>query len=95
MRTKEEDPQDGVFAHALSSLNEKCTIKDAASNELLSGEALSRLVCPTLAITWPQAAWSAWEDCAEAGVLRPGSMPSYWWVNHKQTYRQETNGGYI
>jgi hypothetical protein len=72
-----------------------CTIKDAASNELLSGEALSRLVCPTLAITWPQAAWSAWEDCEEAGVLRPGSMPSYWWVNHKQTYRQETDGGYI
>lgn len=57
MRTKEEDPQDGVFAHALSSLNEKCTIKDAASNELLAGEALSRLVCPTLAITWPQAGW--------------------------------------
>ncbi len=22
-------------------------------------------------------------------------MPSYWWVNHKQTYRQETDGGYI
>lgn len=22
-------------------------------------------------------------------------MPSYWWVNHKQTYRQETEGGYI
>jgi hypothetical protein len=22
-------------------------------------------------------------------------MPSYWWVNHKQTYRQETYGGYI
>jgi hypothetical protein len=21
-------------------------------------------------------------------------MPSYWWVNHKQTYRQETDGGY-
>ena len=24
-----------------------------------------------------------------------GSVPSYWWVNHKQTYRQETDGGYI
>lgn len=23
------------------------------------------------------------------------SVPSYWWVNHKQTYRQETDGGYI
>jgi hypothetical protein len=22
-------------------------------------------------------------------------LPSYWWVNHKQTYRQETDGGYI
>ncbi|MEX1322689.1 MAG: hypothetical protein AB1Z21_00670 [Synechococcaceae cyanobacterium] len=22
-------------------------------------------------------------------------MPSYGWVNHKQTYRQETDGGYI
>ena len=22
-------------------------------------------------------------------------MSSYWWVNHKQTYRQETDGGYI
>ncbi|MDM7936795.1 MAG: HNH endonuclease signature motif containing protein [Cyanobium sp. CZS 48M] len=22
-------------------------------------------------------------------------MPSYWWVNHKQTYRKETDGGYI
>ena len=22
-------------------------------------------------------------------------MPSSWWVNHKQTYRQETDGGYI
>jgi putative restriction endonuclease len=20
---------------------------------------------------------------------------AYWWVNHKQTYRQETDGGYI
>ncbi|MCP9837275.1 hypothetical protein KBY84_07175 [Cyanobium sp. N.Huapi 1H5] len=24
-----------------------------------------------------------------------GSVPSYWWGNHKQTYRQETDGGYI
>ena len=24
-----------------------------------------------------------------------GSVPSYWWVNHKQTYRQEMDGGYI
>jgi hypothetical protein len=23
------------------------------------------------------------------------TVPSYWWVNHKQTYRQETDGGYI
>ncbi len=22
-------------------------------------------------------------------------MSSYWWVNHKQTYRQETDGGYV
>ncbi|WP_216916314.1 MULTISPECIES: hypothetical protein [unclassified Synechococcus] len=22
-------------------------------------------------------------------------MPSYWWLNQKQTYRQETDGGYI
>jgi len=22
-------------------------------------------------------------------------VPSYWWVNHKQTYRHETDGGYI
>jgi hypothetical protein len=22
-------------------------------------------------------------------------LSSYWWVNHKQTYRQETDGGYI
>jgi len=22
-------------------------------------------------------------------------VPSYWWVNHKQAYRQETDGGYI
>jgi putative restriction endonuclease len=25
---------------------------------------------------------------------RPAAM-AYWWVNHKQTYRQETDGGYI
>jgi hypothetical protein len=24
-----------------------------------------------------------------------GSVPSSWWVNHKQTYRQETDGGSI
>jgi hypothetical protein len=22
-------------------------------------------------------------------------MPSYWWVNHKQTYSEETNGGFV
>lgn len=24
-----------------------------------------------------------------------GSIPRYWWVNHKQTVREELDGGYV